>query len=53
MTGIHYKKLGKSKPVRIPSDAEQWCKEIVRILDTKENPQQLMELLKMIAEQAK
>ena len=50
MTGIHYKKLGKSKPVRIPTDAEKWCKEIVRILDTKENPQEVMEILKTIAE---
>ena len=53
MTGIHYKKLGKSKPVRIPSGTEKWCKEIVRILDTKENPQQVMKLLLEIAEQTK
>lgn len=51
--GKHYQKLGYSKPVRIALDTEQWCKHIVRILDTKEKPEEVMALLIEIAKKVR
>ena len=49
MRGKNYVRLGKTKLVRIPQGLEDWVKKIGRELDTKENPQEIMDLLLEIA----
>ena len=49
MRGKNYVRLGKTKLVRIPQGLKDWVKKIGRELDTKENPQKIMDLLLEIA----
>ena len=53
MPGKRYVRLGKTKLVRIPCGIEDWVKEIARELDTKEDPQAIMNLLADLAAKCK
>lgn len=53
MPGKHYTRLGKTKLVRLPEGIATWAKEIARELDTKDNPEELMELLIAIAQKSR
>ena len=50
MPGKHYKKLGKTKIVRLPEEMEAWIKIMARKLDDKKNPQELMDFLTTITD---
>jgi hypothetical protein len=50
MPGKHFKKLGKTKLVRVPEKTEAWIKLMVRKLDDKQNPQELMDFLAQVAD---
>ena len=50
MPGKHYKKLGKTKLVRVPEKTEAWIKLMVRKLDDKNDPDELMSFLAMITD---
>ena len=50
MPGKHYKKLGKTKLVRVPEKIEPWIKMMARKLDDKKDPQELMDFLTQIAD---
>ncbi|MEY4518261.1 MAG: hypothetical protein RLZZ499_860 [Cyanobacteriota bacterium] len=50
MPGKHYKKLGKTKIVRLPEEMEAWIKIMARKLDDKKNPQELMNFLTTITD---
>jgi hypothetical protein len=45
----HYQKLGKTKIAKVPEGAIAFSQELWRILDTKENPESVMETLIAIA----
>lgn len=53
MRGKNYAKLGKTKLVRVPQGVEQWIKLMSRELDTKEDPQAVMDLLMQVASRSK
>ncbi|MEL6581238.1 MAG: hypothetical protein AAFO76_12885 [Cyanobacteria bacterium J06607_15] len=53
MRGKNYRKLGKTKLVRIPQGIEAWVKQIGRELDEKEDPAEVMKLLLLVASKAK
>lgn len=50
MPGKHYYQLGKTKPIRLPEKVEPWVQKIARELDTKNNPEETMELLLSLLE---
>ena len=50
MPGKHYKKLGKTKLVRVPEKTEAWIKLMVRKLDDKNDPDELMNFLATITD---
>ena len=50
MPGKHYKKLGKTKLVRVPEKTEAWIKLMVRKLDDKNDPDELMNFLVTITD---
>ncbi|MGL5943613.1 MAG: hypothetical protein ACRC2S_25255 [Waterburya sp.] len=50
MPGKHYKKLGKTKLVRVPEKLEDWIKLMSRKLDDKNDPQELMDFLATITD---
>lgn len=45
MPGKHYKKLGRTKLVRLPEKIEPWIKVVARKLDDKNDPQEIMNYL--------
>lgn len=49
MGAKHYQKLGKTKIVKVPEGAIAFSQQLWRILDTKENPDEVMETLVAIA----
>jgi hypothetical protein len=49
----HYQKLGKTKIAKVPEGAIAFSQELWRILDTKDNPESVMETLIAIAVGAK
>ena len=49
MSGKHYTKLGKTQIIRVPEKGVEWVREILREIDTKEDAEDLMELLMRIA----
>ncbi len=51
--GKNYAQLGKTKLVRIPIGLEDWIKQIGREIDTKNNPEEVMQLLLDLAEKIK
>ena len=53
MPGKHYARLGKTQIIRVPEKSVEWVKEIVREIDTKEDVEDLMELLMRIAKNYK
>ena len=53
MGAKHYKKLGKTKIVRLPEAIADWAQEVARELDEKSDPQHILETLTMIIERAK
>jgi hypothetical protein len=53
MSGKHYQKLGKTKLTRVPEKTADWVKKLVRVLDEKENPEDLMDLLLFVAKSSK
>lgn len=53
MPGKHYTKLGKAKVIRVPEKTVEWVKELVREIDTKEDVEDLMELLMRMAKNYK
>ena len=48
MSGKHYKKLGKTKLIRVPEKTVDWVKKIVRKLDDKQNPEEIMGFINCI-----
>lgn len=50
MGAKHYQKLGKTKLVRMPVKAIAFSKQLWRILDTKDNPEETMKMLIAIAQ---
>lgn len=53
MSGKHYQKLGKTKLTRVPESTVDWIKTLVREIDSKENPDRVMDLLLFVAKNAK
>ncbi len=53
MRGKNYTQLGKTKLVRIPQGLEDWVKKMGRELDTKDDPQAIMNLLMEVATKSK
>ena len=53
MSGKHYQKLGKTKLTRLPESTVDWAKQLVRELDTKEDPDRLMYLLMLVLQNSK
>ena len=51
--GKNYRKLGKTKLVRVPQGIEDWVKQIGRELDEKEDSEEVMKLLLLVASKAK
>lgn len=50
MPGKRYVKLGSTKIIRLPEKIEPWIKKVARELDTKENPDEVMDLLLSLLE---
>ncbi len=53
MSGKQYVRLGKTKLVRVPVGVESWVKKMARELDTKENPQETMDMLYALLEKTR
>ena len=53
MSGKHYQKLGKTKLTRVPEKTADWVKVLVRELDTKEDPDRIMDLLLFVAKNSR
>ena len=50
MPGKHFARLGKTKLIRLPEKIDPWVKELARELDTKDNPDEMMDLLLSLLE---
>jgi len=53
MPGKHYSKLGKTKLVRVPQSLHEWIQKVARELDTKDNPEETMDIFLALLEKTR